>query len=234
MYCSVQELFGLRRYCNMDSNTLKNVLMQVVTYLVVSIVLFLKNGYGVLRAPYKTVRRLSKGQKLYQLAALYLLILLYVFWATVVKKGLHLHPFILTLSFTKLLFGIVFTYVAVLFAIWKIPLLFGGRGSIKTIILPWSYSLLPTLLWFFTVSFLWLLVPPPRTISYQGQAFSALFVFFSTALLLWKLVLYYLTLRFGMKLTMFKIICASVILFPIFILYSRLMYALGIFRIPFI
>lgn len=106
--------------------------------------------------------------------------------------------------------------------------------SFEKITVLWSYSLLPTLIWFFSVSILYKFLPPPRTLSLGGQGFSVFFIAFSISLLAWKIILYYLTLRFGLRVSLKKILDISVILVPLMGVYALGMYYLGIFRIPFI
>ena len=106
--------------------------------------------------------------------------------------------------------------------------------SLRTVFATWIYSYVPTILWFVITAIFYALLPPPRTTSYLGQAFSIVFITLSIGLFLWKLLLYYLTMRLALKLDFKKIIIASLFIFPIGILYSLLMYKLGIFRVPFI
>jgi hypothetical protein len=97
-----------------------------------------------------------------------------------------------------------------------------------------SYSLFPTLIWFTTNSVLYRFLPPPRTISILGKAFSVLFLSFSISLLVWKLILVYLAIRFSSKLNFYNIVYIILLYLCIFIPYSLLLYHLKIFRIPFI
>lgn len=198
------------------------------------IILFLKNSLGVLNKPYETYRRLSSGQNSSQVLLLWFLIGFYLSFSTLLHQGLRVHPLILSLSFSKVFAGTLISYILILTALVLLGRFFGGEGNFKTIFLPWSYSLLPTLLWFWATGFFYFLLPPPRTASFLGQAFSFLFIAFSFGLFFWKGVLYYLTLRFGMKLDFLRIAGVSIILFPAGFFYAILMYRLGIFRVPFI
>lgn len=202
--------------------------------LVYLLVLFLRHTIGSVQSPYETYRELSKGNHLLQVVPIFLLCISYFGWSSLVHHGVSAHPFYLTASFTKVLLGSLGTFGIVLLSLVVVGRLVGGIGGFRTIILPWTYSLLPTILWFFTTSGMTLLFPPPRTLSFLGQLFSFLFISFSIFLLFWKGILYYLTLRFGMKLDMGKIFLASLILFPLGALYALFMYQAGIFRIPFI
>jgi len=197
-----------------------------------SLVLFLQNSYGIFIRPYITYRSLVKSSHAGQVFPLFLIIGVYFFFAGVIRHGLH--PFIVAKSGIKISAAAFMTYAIVVFAIYSIGLLLKGKGNLKSISLAWAYSLWPTLIWFYVTSATYLLIPPPRTSSFQGQLFSYLFIALSLALFFWKGVLYYLTLRFGVQLDLRRIIIASTIIFPVGIGYSLLMYSLGIFRIPFI
>lgn len=209
------------------------------------IILFLKNSWGSLNKPYETYRRLSFGNNLLQVLPLFVLIFFYLVFSTLAHHGLGAHPLILTLSFGKVVFGFLITYFLMLGFLLVLGKTFSrgysdtikyrsGDISLKNIFLPWTYSLLPTLIWFTATSVFYLLLPPPRTTSISGQAFSFFFIAFSSSLFLWKGILYYLTLRFGMRLDFLRILGVNMILFPAGFLYSLLMYYLGIFRVPFI
>ena len=206
----------------------------IVATLVKGVILFLQNAWGSIQRPYETYRKLSEGKNLIQVVPIFILCLLYFAWTTLIHVGLSGHPLLISFNFFKLTSASIATFLLVVFALVWAGRLFGGRGSIKSVLLPWTYSLLPTLIWFFATSLLWLLFPPPRTLELSGKALSFTFLVFSWFLFFWKGVLYYLTLRFGMKLDFLKILGVSLIVFPLGFLYSILMYKLGIFRVPFL
>jgi hypothetical protein len=64
--------------------------------------------------------------------------------------------------------------------------------------------------------------------------YSLVYLLFSAVLFFWKAELYYLTLRFGMRLALKQILYVTVVFVPILCIYSVGMYHFGIFRIPFI
>lgn len=196
--------------------------------------LFVRNSLGVIHKPYETYRSLAKGKQILQALPIFLISLSYFFFAVLIQKGVRTHPFFLTLSFGKITFFSLVTFLFVLSLLYLLSKLFKGNGSLNNLFLPWSYSLWPTIVWFLITSIFYVLIPPPRTPSFLGQLFSLLFLAFSFFLFFWKLVLYYLTLRFGMKLDFLKIVGLSLFLFPILFFYSILTYKMGIFRIPFI
>lgn len=97
-----------------------------------------------------------------------------------------------------------------------------------------SYSLLPTLIWFMSTSILYVLLPPPRTFSMLGKGFSIIFVTYSLSLLIWKFILFYLAIRFSSKQNFYRIIYMITLFFIWYIPYSVLLYQFKLFRIPFI
>lgn len=197
-------------------------------------ILFGRNTAGCINSPYITYRRLAKtDSRIEQTAFILFFSFLYFLFASTIRVGLN-NPFFLTLKFNLLVFGTLFGFVLMIFSILIFGRIFGGTGKLRNITLLWSYSLLPTLFWFFATSILYVILPPPRTFSVFGKIYSVVFVGFSMAVFFWKIILYYLTLRFGMRLDLLKIIGTSVVLFSIIIGYSLVMYRLGIFRVPFI
>lgn len=115
-----------------------------------------------------------------------------------------------------------------------VGLLVGGTGKLRGLALLWGYSLIPTVIWFFVTSLLYIVLPPPRTSSVQGVLFSIFFLVFSITLFFWKATITYLTLRFGLRLDLSRILVVLVVTIPLLVLYSIGMFRLGIFRIPFI
>lgn len=195
-------------------------------------ILFIRNSYGVFAKPYETYRQLVKSTHFAQILPLFLLIGLYFFFAGVIRHGLH--PLIVAKSGIKISVVALTTYALVVLAMYLVGSLLKGKGKLKEVAMTWGYSLWPTLIWFYMTSALYLLIPPPRTASLADQVFSYVFLVASLVLFFWKGVLYYLTLRFALKLDFKRIVISSLILFPAGIVYALLMYRLNIFRIPFI
>lgn len=214
----------------MDSDTHYSLPLHLLRWFI----LFVRNSYGVINSPYETYRKLiHKNETLGQSLYILLLCLAYFTFASLVRIGIK-NPFILTIQFNKLaiLTSLNFLFVAVL--LYKIGKLIGGIGSLRNVLLAWSYTLIPTLLWFLITSIIFIFLPPPRTASLPGRIFSILYMGFSLAMLYWKIILYYLTLRFALKLDLIKIIVISFFFGTYVAIYGVLMYRVGIFRIPFI
>ena len=153
--------------------------------------------------------------------------------ASLVKTAAF-RPFLLTKQFVFLAGASTMTYLVVVLLLWFVGKLLGSSGRLRPILLGWGYTLIPTTLWFLVTSILYVVLPPPRTQSSAGILFSVLFLVFSTALFFWKFMLAYLTMRFGLRLDLLRIVAVTIICLPFLGLYSVLMYRWGIFRVPFL
>lgn len=142
-------------------------------------------------------------------------------------KEFH-YPFIVMFMFA------ILNYLMTVFIFYGGALLFKSTRSIKSFLFTYAYALMPTLVWFIANSILFVILPPPRTISILGKAFSIFFLSFSISLLLWKIILFYLAARFSMRLQFFKILYFIILYLCIMLPYSFFMYHFGIFRIPFL
>ncbi|RJR15726.1 hypothetical protein C4579_01455 [Candidatus Microgenomates bacterium] len=196
------------------------------------VIAFSRNVWGSVQTPYSTYRRLTH-ETLLQLPFVFALVAAYFFLVSPIK--LHtLHPLLLTVNATRLFVISVTTYLGISGFLLLLGSLVGGRGKIESMLMAWGYSLLPTLVWFTTTTLFYVLLPPPRTHSLPGTLFSLLYITFSLSLFLWKGILYYLTLRFALKLDMKRIIGVSVVFLPTLAIYSLIMYYVGVFKVPFI
>ncbi len=196
-------------------------------------ILFVRNAYNCFNSPYITYRKLSQERIFGQTMFIILSVFSYFLFVSVVRNGLS-NPFLLTVKFNSLVFSAVVGFLATIILIFILGRLFGGKGRIGGVYNLWIFSLIPTLIWFFATSLLYLILPPPRTLSFWGKFYSVVYAAFSMSVFIWKAILYYLTLRFALKLDLWRIILVTAVLLPILSVFSVGMYRLGIFRIPFI
>lgn len=194
---------------------------------------FFRNVVGLVARPYETMRRIARTSHLTELPALVVFLLGYFALSSLVKTAAF-RPYILTKQFIVLCFGAGFLYGVTSFFLWRASALFGGSGKYKTMAVSWAYTLIPTGIWFLITSLLFVILPPPRTSSFQGILFSILYLIFSVTLLFWKIILAYLAVRFSMKLDLARIIGASIIASPFVAAASVFLYRFGIFRVPFV
>ncbi len=189
--------------------------------------------FGLVTKPYETYRKIINHGSCWELVPLAIFIGSYLGIASLVKIAAF-RPYILTKQFVVLWLAVVMTYGLVVGLLWTFGKVVGGKGEIKSIALGWAYTLIPTTIWFLATSLLYILIPPPRTGRPLGILFSLLFLLFSSVLFFWKIILSYLTLRFSLKLDLFRIFITFFITIPIVVLYSFGMYRLGVFKIPFV
>ncbi|MCX6731298.1 MAG: hypothetical protein NTZ55_05615 [Candidatus Roizmanbacteria bacterium] len=104
----------------------------------------------------------------------------------------------------------------------------------QRLIKTWTYTLLPTLIWFYSTLFFYFLIPPPRTTSILGQSFSIFYIAFSMSLLIWKLILTYLCIRFSLRIHLYRVIYYLLIYLALSIPLWIFLYNMGISRIPFV
>ena len=203
------------------------------TSLIVALVAFGRNVVGLVTRPYETCRRIVDRGGFGELVYLAILLSVYFAFASFVKVAAF-RPFLLSRQFIVLAAATGTTYILTVALFWTAGKLVGAQGKLKGFAVSWGYSLLATLTWFLATSILYVILPPPRTTSTAGVAFSILFLIFSATLLFWKATIAYLTLRFGLRLNLGKILVVFALTLPVLGLYSYGMYTFGIFRIPFI
>jgi len=203
------------------------------TSLIVALSAFFKTVVGLITRPYETCRAIVEKGKPAELTYIAVLLALYFALASLVKVAAF-RPFVLTRQFIVLAGATGITYCLTVALFWTAGKLMGAQGKLRGLAVVWGYSLLPTLAWFFITSLLYVILPPPRTTSLAGVTFSILFLIFSATLFFWKASIAYLSLRFGLRLDLGKILIVLSISLPILAVYSIGMYRLGIFRIPFI
>ena len=202
-------------------------------WLVVALSAFVKNVIGLVTRPYETCRSIVDHGGFGELAYVAIFLFLYFAFASLVKVA-SFRPFLLSRQFIVLTAATGVTYCFAVALFWTAGKLVGAQGKLKGLAVVWGYSLLPTLLWFLVTSILYIILPPPRTTSTAGVLFSILFLIFSATLFFWKVTIAYLSLRFGLRLDLGKILIVLAGALPILAVYSYGMYRLGIFRIPFV
>jgi len=200
---------------------------------IVGLYSFARTSIGIVTRPYETYRRIIDKGMLFELVPIGILLSLY-FATNAIVKAPAFRPFTLTRHFIKTSVSVVITALFVSLLLWSVGKFFGGKGEYKRFFLGWSYTLIPTLIWFLFTSLLYVFFPPPRTTEPAGIALSVVFLTISTVLFFWKIILSYLSLRFGLKLDLFRILGILVVSGPVIALYSIGMYRLGIFRVPFL
>jgi len=175
------------------------------------------------------MRKISAEKDYYQPAVIIGLIFVYFKFIYFLRDKIYPATLIYILFiFNFLLTVVLFYLLSKLFNKNKNEITFSSY------VFTFSYSLFPTLIWFLSTSILYILLPPPRTFSILGKGFSIFFVSYSLSLLVWKIILVYLAVRFSSKQNFFRIIFMIIFYLIWFIPYSVILYQLKLFRIPFI
>ena len=203
----------------MDSNKL-------AAYSLATVVLFFQRFIGLIITPYKTMRKISQDTDKSQ--TIFIFIIVYIYFLLMQDLKEYMYP-----SYIMFFIFLVNFLITVVFFRGVSWILHGNAHSIK-IIHTLAYSLMPTLIWFISNSILFVILPPPHSYTMYGKLFSIFFLSYSISLLIWKIMLFYLAIRFstGMK---FLSICYVVMLYLcIFLPATFFLYQLQIFRVPFI
>lgn len=198
----------------------------IIADLLSSFLIVFRRSLLLIISPYKTLRKISLDNDYTQIVIILGFVLGYFLWAGKLREFV-VSPLIIFLFF---LFNFVFTVCF----FYYVSRLLTKNIKMISLVFTLSYSLLPTLVWFTINSLFYFLIPPPRTISILGKSFSIIFVAFSISLLIWKVILFYLAIRFSTKFNFFRTIYLIILYLCIFIPYSLLLYNFKIFRIPFI
>lgn len=198
----------------------------MVIDLITSFVLVIRNFLLLIFYPYKTMRKISLEKDYYQSAIIFALVFLYFKFIYFLRDK----TFPATLIFLIFVFNIFLT----IFFFYFLSKNFEKKLNFKSFVFTFTYSLFPTLIWFLSTSLLYIFLPPPRTLSLLGKGFSIFFIAFSLSLLIWKLILVYLAVRFSSKQNFLKIFYMIILYLIWFIPYSVLLYHFKLFRIPFI
>lgn len=206
--------------------------MGVIDALLIGFVSFIKSLWGIVITPYQSMRHLIERGNLTELLFIAVILAGYFALASIVKVAAF-RPFLLTRQFILLSAATAANYLFLTAIVYRVARAFGGQGTYRQLAMGWAYSLIPTVCWFLATSILYVLLPPPRTTSAAGIAFSLLFLTFSTTLLFWKIILVYLAVRFSMRLDLLRITGTLGAAAPILAVYAFFMYRWGVFKVPF-
>ncbi len=172
------------------------------------------------------MRSISHEDDNFQLIIIYGLIFIYFQLANKIKR------FIFPPSIIFLIFLLGFFLTNLFF--YFLSSLSQKKTQLRSFFFTLSYSLIPTLIWFGSNSFFYLTIPPPRRITPLGKLFGVFFITFSLSLLIWKIILSYLAIRFSSKLNFYRVVYLIILYLCVFFPYSIIVYHFKIFRIPFI
>lgn len=189
---------------------------------IVSIILFFRRFLGLIFTPYVTMRNISTEKKETGIVWVGIFSVLYFFITNSVRFWLN--GFI----------GAIGLFIGSIIFFSLLPAPGHWKERFERLVRTWGYTLLPTLIWFYTTLLFFFMLPPPRTTSILGQAFSIFYIAFSGSLLVWKFILVYLSIRFSLRIHLYRVIYYLLIYLALSIPLWILLYRMGISRIPFV
>lgn len=207
--------------------------MDVASALIVDGVAFGRTLIGLMTRPYETYRRIVLHGRSGELIFVALMLSCYFVLASIVKVAAF-RPYLLTHQFVLLALGVASGVLLSVLCLYAVAYVLSAPVKLKPLIIAWGYTLVPTVMWFFSTSMLHVLLPPPRTASFPGIVFSIVFIVFSITLLWWKITLSYLTIRFCLKLNFVKSLLIALACAPVLTGWSVVMYKIGVFKVPFL
>lgn len=174
------------------------------------------------------MRAICNDSDLLQVVFIFFAIGMYFFSANQLKEYVHPPIFLFLLTVVHYLLTVLY------FGIFSFLSSNHSKQGVRPFLLLFAYALIPTLVWFAVNSLLYALIPPPRTPSFLGKGFSVLYISFSVGILMWKIIVTYLAIRFATGFRFFRIMYSMIIYIAILIPYAIFLYSLHIFRIPFL
>ncbi len=204
-----------------------------ISEIIALIIIVFRNFLYLVITPYKAIRNISQHSRFSECLVIFLLVFLYFNYASAIRTQ-SFHPLVITSSAIQSFSYFILTFYITVCFFKLISILFNLKTTILSLTTTFAYSLLPTLIWFYVTSSLFILFPPPRGENFWGLSLSLIFVVFSLSLLLWRIILLYLSLRFATKASFGQIILMILFFMTWFLPASYAMYFLHIFRVPFI
>lgn len=170
----------------------KLIVSKIVSDLIKGFYYLIKNLYGTITHPYLTWRKLSREPHLITSLGLLSITILVFNLRSPIKYGLPdnlINIFVHVGKNTFISFGGYLLSVTIIYYLANRH----KNVSFKNIFCVWIYSYLPTLIWFLSTQWFYLILPPPRTTHWLGIMFTLFYLSFSISLLAWKLLLLWLT-----------------------------------------
>lgn len=189
---------------------------------IASFFLFLKRLIGLIFTPYSSMRKISLEGTWHE----YIWILFFTVMYFLITNTVHF--------WINGLVGAFGLYCSTILFFSFLPAPGTSKEKMNRLTKTWTYTLLPTLIWFYSTLVFYFLIPPPRTTSLLGKSFSVFYIAFSVSLLIWKLILTYLSIRFSLRIHLYRIIYYILIYLALSIPLWIFLYNVGISRIPFV
>lgn len=197
-----------------------------ISSLFASVVIVIRRSLLLIFFPYRTMRTISLRSNRYQVYVIFGIALIYFLAAHRYRNSLAMGIFAFAV-FLGLFYLTVFFFYA-------LSLRSKQQIRFNSFVYTFSYTLIPTLFWFWTTFLLFVILPPPRMYTFLGMGFSIFFVAYSLSLLAWKFILVYFAVRFSSRQGIYRIIYMLLLYLLIVLPISVFFYYQRLFRIPFI
>lgn len=198
-----------------------------------SLHILLKNLLGTITHPYLTWKHLTREHYLPSVLMFFTAIAIFNFRAPL-KSGLPDSAQTAFLTIITNLITSIGGYLIVTLLITSLARYFKSQVKFTLILQIWIYSYLPTVIWFLTTQSAYLLLPPPRTSSPLGIIFTIIYLAFSLSLLVWKLLLLWLTFQIPANLSPQQSFVSTLIVILTVACYWYLFFRQHLWGIPFL
>ncbi len=189
-----------------------------------STIMTVSSFFRLIYLPYKTMRTIRVRSAVINLLPIYILIIVY-FLLTALVRGYRFAMIGLSAA--------VINYMASILFFSFLPSKDTFPQRFNAYLRTWTYTLFPTLLWFYSNLMLYVVLPPPRTMSILGRSFSVIYLAYSVSLGVWKMMLIYLSVRFSSRTPVTRVMYYFLLYLVVFAPFWIFLYKLGISRIPF-
>lgn len=200
--------------------------------LILSIIVLIKFGIGLITYPYKTIRSVLNLSCNNQIIILFLISYIYFILSSITRNNNKLYEVLFIANRSWIVF--IFNYCITIIFFYTISILLHSKTKLIYLIKSFALSMIPTLIWFYSTLFLYILYHPGIIGGNILYGLSVLYIIFSLVLLFWRFQLLYISVRLSTGLSFFKLIYAILLFIIWYIPYSILLYYLGIFRVPFL
>lgn len=192
----------------------------------VSLFLVVRRSVQLIASPYKTMRKISQETDFLQIVIIFFCIFAYFLFAALIRN----FPI-----YSIVNMGIfIFQFSATVLFFYGIGFMINKKENFRSYLFTFSYTLLPTFIWFTVNSVFFLLFPPHRILSLFGKGFNMLFLSFSLSVFFWKMLLVYLAIRFSSGLSFFRILYIFLLYLILLFFYWYLSLHFKLFMVPFL
>lgn len=194
--------------------------MSRLKYLTTYIFNFLYISGSFFYNPFENWRKVANHKNPFIAAPIWVLIIIYFTLSGFIYRKSSLVAFLIFAFF-------IIVFILISFAFRK-------KLYFRELFNVWSFSYLPTILWFWITFFLFFILPPPRNHDFFGFIFSLIYLFFSLFCLYLKIICLFVVFKYVVKLSLIKTIIFMLAVWGIVALMGINLYRLHFFRIPFI